>query len=245
MSFTESATIEPVGIIHTPFRQKFAIPRQPNLAGAKGQIVMQTDYANPQAFKGIEAFSHVWLLFYFHETAARGWKPAVKAPRLGGNATLGVFASRSTHRPNSIGMSVVKNDGLSVESDRVVLNVSGVDLLDGTPVIDIKPYIPYADAVNEADDTLTSSSPIPRRNVIFTAEADRQCHALSARWSDIIPLTQDILSQDPRPAYRHKLDDDDKVYKVSLYDVDISWQIINSDVVVLSLTPLPAGQRQT
>ena len=142
-------------------------------------------------------------------------------------------------------MSVVKNDGLSVESDRVVLNVSGVDLLDGTPVIDIKPYIPYADAVNEADDTLTSSSPIPRRNVIFTAEADRQCHALSARWPDIIPLTQDILSQDPRPAYRHKLDDDDKVYKVSLYDVDISWQIINSDVVVLSLTPLPAGQRQT
>jgi tRNA-Thr(GGU) m(6)t(6)A37 methyltransferase TsaA len=143
-----------IGHIQTPFKQKFAIPRQPNLAKAKGQVVLAPDFDDPRVFKGLEVFSHVWLLFLFHENLDKGWKPSVKAPRLGGNATLGVFASRSTHRPNGIGMSAVKNLGSDIVDGKLTLHVEGVDLLDGTPIIDIKPYLPYADALPHASDSM-------------------------------------------------------------------------------------------
>lgn len=225
-----------VGRITTPFKQKFAIPRQSNLARAKGQIHMHHDYADPQVFKGLEGFSHVWLLFVFHQTMARGWKPAIKAPRLGGNATLGVFASRSTHRPNPIGMSVVQNDGVEIVAGRPVLHVSGVDLLSDTPIIDIKPYIPYADSP-DASDNLHSYAPIPHRQVQFTEPARAQLQVHTARHPDLAELITAVLQQDPRPAYRHKNDHDDKVYQVLLYDLDIAWQVRDAAIVVQGIAP--------
>lgn len=218
-------SIKPIGHIITPFRQKFAIPRQPNLAQAHGEIHFTDDLATT-AFKGLDGFSHLWLLFMFHETLSRGWKPLVKAPRLGGNATLGVLASRSTHRPNGIGMSVVANNGLTLHEGKPILKVAGVDLLCNTPIIDIKPYIPYADCVPEAHDSLDKYHPIPQREVVFSTQATQQLSQANPPYpADFATLTQSILAQDPRPAYRHALDDDPKVYKVRLYNADISWQV--------------------
>lgn len=229
-------SIAPIGTIATPFKQKFAIPRQPNLAQAKGVIQFHASYANPQGFKGIEEFSHLWLLFHFHATAHRGWKPGVKAPRLGGNAKLGVFASRSTHRPNNIGLSVVKNGGIEVTDGMASLTVYGVDLLDGTPILDIKPYIRYADCLPDAQDKLDSYGTIPNRSVVFTHTAQRQCEKMQGQHPDLATLIRAVLSQDPRPAYRQSQDVDDKVYKVALYDADISWQVKNNTVYVLDIT---------
>ncbi|MBD3587270.1 tRNA (N6-threonylcarbamoyladenosine(37)-N6)-methyltransferase TrmO [Salinimonas sp. HHU 13199] len=227
--------ISPIATISTPFKQKFAIPRQPNLADAKGKITLANDFDDPRSFKGLENYSHLWLLFIFHETAARGWKPAVKAPRLGGNATLGVFASRSTHRPNSIGMSVVKNRGVSQSDGHLQLHVSGVDLLDGTPIIDIKPYIRYADSIDGARDNLDAYAPIPRRPVCFCPTARDQLIPVMKKHPDAADLIEAVLHQDPRPAYRQSTENDDKIYKVKLYDFDVSWQVKNGQIEVLSL----------
>lgn len=230
-------SLNPIGRIATPFQQKFAIPRQSALTHARGCITLTEDMADPRVFKGIEDYSHLWLLFVFHETLARGWKPAVKAPRLGGNATMGVFASRSTHRPNSIGMSVVKNEGWRHHEGQVQLFVSGVDLLDGTPIIDIKPYLAYADAVSAARDKLDSYAPLPARPVHFHANAADVADALSLQHPDFRALLSSVLQQDPRPAYRQKLANDPKVYKVMLYHCDISWRVTQGNVEVLRIEP--------
>ncbi|MCU7555699.1 tRNA (N6-threonylcarbamoyladenosine(37)-N6)-methyltransferase TrmO [Alteromonas sp. ASW11-19] len=233
-----SYSLNPIGHIATPFQQKFAIPRQSALTRARGCITLSEAVADPRVFKGIEDYSHLWLLFIFHETLSRGWKPAVKAPRLGGNDTMGVFASRSTHRPNGIGMSVVKNEGWHQQDDQLQLLVSGVDLLDGTPIIDIKPYLAYADAVADAEDKLDSYAPLPERSVRFHDEASLTADTLSQQHPDFRALLCRVLQQDPRPAYRQKLATDPKVYKVVLYHNDISWRVTDGTVEVLSIDPL-------
>ena len=227
--------IQPIGVIATPFKQKFAIPRQPNLACATGCITFNGKFNDPLAFKGIDGFSHLWLLFHFHATAQRGWKLQVKAPRLGGNNKIGVFASRSTHRPNGMGMSVVKNEGLHTENGRVRLNVSGVDLLDQTPIVDIKPYLPYADRVDEATDQLADYQPIPHREVHYSSMASSGVAELSAKYPEADTLIRTILAQDPRPAYKQHLDDDPKIYRVALFDKDIAWRVDKGKIQVLSV----------
>ena len=237
----DTYSITPIGTIATPFKQKFAIPRQPNLAKARGQITLHTDFNDPKVFKGLDVFSHIWVLFLFHENIDKGWKSAVKAPRLGGNTTLGVFASRSTHRPNNIGMSVVKNLGYEHTNNQLVLNVEGVDLLDGTPIIDIKPYLPYADAIphaSEALDQLTNYHPIPQKEVIVCDKAKNELHNAAQKHPDLPTLLVAVLAQDPRPAYRHKLQVDNKIYHTSLYDYDISFNVTPDAVHVLSIYAL-------
>ncbi|GGW86350.1 tRNA (N6-threonylcarbamoyladenosine(37)-N6)-methyltransferase TrmO [Alteromonas halophila] len=232
-----SVSFDPIGTITTPYRQKFAIPRQPNLVDARGQITLREDIHAPAVFKGLDNFSHLWLLFVFHQTQARGWKPAVKMPRLGGNATLGVFASRSTHRPNPVGMSVVRNLGWKQSGGTLTLNVGGVDLLCDTPILDIKPYIPYADAQSEATDTLTPAHPSHQRDVSFCDAVWLQLKDVQARYPDFIALLTGVLAQDPRPAYRQKLDDDERLYHVALYDIDVHWQVSSKKVCVQSISP--------
>lgn len=227
--------LSPIGTIATPYRQKFAIPRQPNLVNARGVITLSPEISAPAVFKGLEHFSHLWLLFLFHETLGRGWKPAVKAPRLGGNQTLGVFASRSTHRPNGIGMSVVRNKGWQQTGSQLTLEVEGVDLLNGTPIVDIKPYVPYADSCSEATDTLTTKHPATHREVIFSEQAERKIVSLAQRYPDLRSLLAGILAQDPRPAYRQKLADEARVYHVTVYDVDVHWQVSRGVVYVTDL----------
>ena len=230
-----------IGHIQTPFKQKFAIPRQPNLAKAKGQVVLAPDFDDPRVFKGLEVFSHVWLLFLFHENLDKGWKPSVKAPRLGGNATLGVFASRSTHRPNGIGMSAVKNLGSNIVDGKLTLHVEGVDLLDGTPIIDIKPYLPYADALPHASDSmaeLNHAAPIPNLEVIINPLVQNMLKEAASQHPDLPTLLTAVLAQDPRPAYRHKLLSDEKTYHTALYNYDFAFTVKNSVVEVIGINTL-------
>ncbi|NQY65973.1 MAG: tRNA (N6-threonylcarbamoyladenosine(37)-N6)-methyltransferase TrmO [Alteromonadaceae bacterium] len=163
-----------IGKVHSPYKEKFAIPRQPGLAScAKGVIELIDQANNIDLVRGLEQFSHLWVLFIFHATQQQGWKPLVRPPRLGGNKKMGVLATRSTFRPNPIGMSVVKLDKVSVENNKVLIHISGLDLLDQTPVIDIKPYLAYSDIVSA--DTVCSdmaSADLSSSDIINTDTTD-------------------------------------------------------------------------
>ena len=238
MNTPQLFSLEAIASIATPFKQKFAIPRQPNLANAQGVITFKEGFNDINMLKGIENYSHLWLLFIFHQNIERGWKNTVKAPRLGGNSTMGVLASRSTHRPNGIGMSVVKNKGVVSSNGQTKLMVEGVDLVNGTPLIDIKPYIAYADSVPSASDNLDSIKPIPNRDVLFSETIQQTLAEIEKKHRDFSALVTAVLSQDPRPAYKQKLDNDDKTYRVTLYDIDVGFQITDAVVNVTELVHL-------
>jgi len=215
----------PIGFVESCFKQKFAIPRQPGLAPHARAIIRLKDGFNLDAVDGLELSSHIWVQFVFHETMEEGWSPRVRPPRLGGNKKTGVFATRSTHRPNPIGLSVVRLEKLDY-SDAVCLYISGVDLLDGTPVLDIKPYVPYVDSVETATNMLASSTPevLP---VQFSDKALGHIELLQPGCDvDLRALIQEILAQDPRPAY-HKLDEK-RTYGVKLLDFELKWRYFKS-----------------
>lgn len=226
-----SYSIEPVGIIHTPFKEKFAVPRQPGLAPSATSRLQLTGEANsPEAVRGIEQFSHVWLLFMFDKNIESGWNPTVRPPRLGGNERVGVFASRSPFRPNGIGMSAVKLNSVSQQGDQVWLELGSVDLVNQTPIIDIKPYIPYSDSVAEANGGFAKSEPalLP---VIFSQHAEQQLR-FHANRNQVCAVIKEVLAQDPRPAYK-KNKPDDKEYAVNLFDLNVKF-IINDEIVTVT-----------
>ena len=226
--------IQPIGNISTPYKEKFAIPRQPGLAkSAEGKITFFEGFNDPNYLRGIEQFSHLWLLFHFHQTADKGHSPLVRPPRLGGNKKLGVFATRSTFRPNSIGMSVVEFGSVSYQNNQLSLIVQGIDLLDGTPILDIKPYVPYADSIERASGGVAQHSP-KLMEVTFTEQASCQLDLFESLYPKLAALIQEVLSQDPRPAY-HKDSHSDKTYGMSLYDLNIQWQVINQKNVVFAI----------
>lgn len=213
--------MSPIAVIHTPFIEKFAIPRQPQLAPAAiGRVELLPPFSDPLAFAGLEQVSHVWLLFKFHavsELKDQAPRLRVRPPRLGGNDKIGVFASRSTHRPNGIGMSVVKLEKV----DGTCLYVSGVDLLNGTPILDIKPYVPYADSVSNATNGLAEQAPeliqiTWQENALSTA----QQHGLRLQ-TDVVGLIEQCLAQDPKPAYQTPTPE--RVYGVRLWDLNVRW----------------------
>ncbi len=213
--------MSPIAIIHTPFVEKFAIPRQPQLASAAvGRIELLPPFNDPLALAGLEQVSHIWLLFKFHAVAENIDQPPrlrVRPPRLGGNEKIGVFASRSTHRPNGIGMSVVKLERI----EGTCLYVSGVDLLNGTPILDIKPYVPYADSVTAATNTLADASP-PLISVTWDEDSllQAQQHGLRLE-ADVVALIEQCLAQDPKPAYQTPTPE--RIYGVRLWDFNVLW----------------------
>lgn len=224
---------EPVGIIHSCFAEKFAIPRQPQLApAATASLELLPPYNQPEALEGLEGVSHLWLIFVFHAAASGPQHLRVRPPRLGGNQRIGVFASRATHRPNPIGQSVVRLDG--IERGRLLL--SGVDLLDGTPVLDIKPYVPYADAINDAVNPLAPEPPAPIP-VSWSDAALGQAREHQDRLSQpLIALIEQCLAQDPKPAYQQP--GPEREYGVQLWDVNVRWHYPdNEQICVLSVTP--------
>lgn len=216
--------IEPIGVISSCFKEKFGIPRQPALASlAQATLEMAKGYEQIEMFDGLEQFSHIWLIFGFHATQHHGWKPSVRPPRLGGNKRVGVFASRSMYRPNSLGLSVCQLDSIAVKSGRTVLNLAGVDLLDGTPVFDIKPYLPYADSISDARGAYAEDKPIIQHDIIFSQLAEVQCKEKQQQTGqDIRLLVEQILQQDPRPSY-HAGKQQDRVYGMQLYDMNVRW----------------------
>lgn len=227
-------SLKPIGKIQTPYKEKFAIPRQPGLAkSAVGTIIFTDEYNDPNYLRGIEQFSHLWLLFHFHQTADKGHSPLVRPPRLGGNQKIGVFATRSTFRPNGIGMSVVEFSDVNYEKNKLVLNVKGIDLLDGTPILDIKPYVPYADNIPHAIGGMAQHSP-DLMPVVFSEQATNDLEQFEKHHPELSKLIQEVLSQDPRPAYQQG-SHSDKIYGMSLYDLNIQWQVINEQNVVLSI----------
>ena len=229
----------PIGYVNSCYQEKFGIPRQPGLVPeAKAVLKLLPDYANPEAVRGLESFSHLWLIFMFHATADQGWKPTVRPPRLGGNARLGVFATRSMFRPNPVGLSVVSLDAVRINADGVALELSGVDLLEGTPVLDIKPYLPYADSLNDASGGFASSPPVALRKVAFSDMALAQCAVKSQVLQlDIGALIAQTLQQDPRPSYRQGTVDD-KLYVMRLYDFDVRWCCRADNIEVLELVDI-------
>lgn len=224
--------ISPVGVIRSPYKEKFAVPRQPGLVpSARSELILQGEANAIEAVRGIEQFSHLWLLFLFDQNLEAGWRPTVRPPRLGGNERIGVFASRATFRPNGIGMSAVELLGVRQKGSDVILDLGGVDLVDGTPIIDIKPYIPYSDSLTQARGGFAHDQP-DTLAVEFSEQAERQLTGKQlARQRAVI---EEVLAQDPRPAYK-KGKQDEKEYAVHLFDYNVKFIVQNDRVTVTAL----------
>ena len=227
-----SYQIEPIGIVRSPYKEKFAVPRQPGLVpSARSEIILQGEANALEAVRGLEQFSHLWLLFLFDQNLEAGWRPTVRPPRLGGNERIGVFASRATFRPNGIGMSAVELIGVRQQGSDVIIELGGVDLVDGTPIIDIKPYIPYSDSLPKAHGGFADGEPATLP-VVFTEKAEGQLTGKQlARQRAVI---EEVLAQDPRPAYK-KGKTDTKEYAVHLFDYNVKFTVSNDVVTVTAL----------
>ncbi len=237
MSHSKSYHIKPIGVVHSCYREKFGIPRQPGLVdAARATIELYPEYAPKASVQGLEHCSHIWVIFLFHETADQGWKPLVRPPRLGGNRKRGLYATRTMFRPNPIGQSLVKLD--LIEVDRVVrLHVSGIDLLDQTPVIDIKPYIPYVENIASADAGIFQRAPANIMKVTFSDDALAQLAPFEKDYPDLRQLIEQVLGQDPRPAYH---DEDGREYGLLLYDLNICWIVKGDRFDVISIEKIEA-----
>lgn len=226
-------TIEPIAVIESPYKEKFAVPRQPRLVpSATARVKLLGESNCPEAVRGIEQFSHLWLLFLFDQNLQAGWKPTVRPPRLGGNERIGVLASRSTFRPNGIGMSAVELRGVSKQGDQIYLDLGNVDLVDGTPIIDIKPYIPYSDSIADAQGGYAEAEP-EQAEVTFSAAALETLQRLPDGQVQQAVIGE-VLAQDPRPAYK-KNKPDMKEYAVNLYDLNVKFMVNGNLVTVTAI----------
>ena len=211
--------------IHNDFKEKFGIPRQSGLSGElKSKIVFEPEYRNPEALRGIDGYSHLWLIWQFSEAVREDWSPTVRPPRLGGNKRMGVFATRSPFRPNPIGLSSVKLEAVEVtKNEGTVLIVSGADLLDGTPIYDIKPYIAYSDCHTDAVSGFAEPVREYRLNVVFCKELLTKVTISKQK-----ALIQ-ILEQDPRPSYQN---DPEREYGFRFADYEIFFKVDSDNLTV-------------
>lgn len=215
----------PIGIVHSPYREKFGIPRQPGLVKIDAVIELLPPFANADAVSGLEQFSHIWINFIFHAVIEREWKPLVRPPRLGGNEKIGVFATRSTHRPNPLGLSAVEL--IRIDTDNGVrLHIRGGDLLDGTPVIDIKPYIPYADAIANASAGYAQISP-ERLPVRWQLDASSAVVDATTRRA-----ISEVLAFDPRPAYQQE---PERIYGIHIGSFNVNFRIDAHGVEIIRI----------
>lgn len=210
--------VEPIAYIKTDFSSKFGIPRQSGLVDElEAKIIFEPQYRIPEAFRGLEGYSHIWLLWQFSECADKEWSPTVRPPRLGGNKRMGVFASRSPFRPNSIGLSCVKLISIDeTEEYGTVLTVSGADLLDGTPIIDVKPYLPYVDSHPEASGGFALQEKEGSLDIVFPTEM------LSVIPESKQEALRAVLKQDPRPQYQN---DPERIYGLEFAGYDVRFKV--------------------
>ncbi len=231
----EAFSFTPVAIAHTCFKAKFGIPRQPGLVNeATGVIEFVPPFNQPNAVRGLEEFSHVWVLFVFHQSIRESWKATVRPPRLGGDRRVGVFASRSPFRPCPIGLSAVKLDEVVCKNAKVFLRVRGMDILDGTPVLDVKPYIPYADSLPDAVGGFAPSAPeADALPVSFTDEAMSQCAVIEKRGvADFTALARKLVSANPRPAYQNE---DGRVYGIFVHAFEVVWKMVGDSALITEI----------
>lgn len=225
------AEIQIIAQMHSDFATKFGIPRQSGLVEElRSTIVFEPEFRNADALRGIEDYSHLWILWQFSEAVRQGWSPTVRPPRLGGNTRMGVFATRSPFRPNNLGLSCVKLLGVEhTEKQGTVLHVGGADLMDGTPIFDIKPYIPYADCHPEASGGFTDTAGDFLLNVDFPAGL-----------LEILPPEKreaaiGVLSHDPRPSYQRKAG---RVYGLTFAGFDIRFTVEDNVLTVREVNRL-------
>lgn len=223
--------LKTIAHIHTGFHEKFGIPRQSGIVETPGYIVFEPPYNNPDAVRGLEEFSHIWLIWQFSEAVRDDWSPTVRPPRLGGNTRVGVFASRSPFRPNPIGLSLVKLE--SIEYDHSlgpVLHVTGADILDGTPIYDIKPYLPYSEAKPDAEGGFAHRVMDDSMQVVLTEDADLE-PAKEIPEEDLYTIKK-LLAQDPRPRYQ---DDPERVYGMSYGEWEVKFTAGDGAIMVKSI----------
>ncbi|RUR27600.1 tRNA (N6-threonylcarbamoyladenosine(37)-N6)-methyltransferase TrmO [Vreelandella nanhaiensis] len=218
-------TLTTIGYVESDYPDKFGIPRQPGLAPAADAVLaLVPPYNDPLTVRGLEDFSHLWVSFIFHQSPER-WTPLVRPPRLGGNRKVGVFASRSTHRPNRLGLSLVKLAGIETRHG-VRLKLEGCDLVSGTPVVDIKPYLPWAEAHPEARAGFAPQ--VPDLLPISFSQSALDTLAARADSATLHALITQVLGQDPRPAYKRG-EESERVYGVRLRDVDVKFCALQND----------------
>ena len=228
MNASESMTLKVIAHIHTAFPTKFGIPRQSGLVDSlRGEIVFTPEYRNPDALRGLEAFSHIWLVWQFSGSVRDTWSPTVRPPRLGGNTRMGVFATRSPFRPNPLGLSSVQLEKIELRPDiGPVLIVRGADLMDGTPIYDIKPYIPYADCHPDAAEGFTGQTQLHHLNV--------EC--APALWARVPAAEQEglrgVLAHDPRPSDQH---DPERVYGMEFAGLEVHFQVDGETLTVTDI----------
>lgn len=215
--------------IRSDFPSKFGIPRQSGLVDAlKAEIIFEPPYRNPDAFRGLEGYSHIWLIWQFSQATRDHWSPTVRPPRLGGNTRMGVFATRSPFRPNHIGLSCVRLEKVELHGTQgPILHVAGADLMDGTPIYDIKPYLPYTDAYPDAKGGFSFQQKNGALEVSFPP-----------RLLDQIPAAQQkallaVLAQDPRPAYQHQ---PNRIYGMPYADFEVRFTVDGNRLTVCGLT---------
>ena len=224
----ENVNIQVIARMHSDFATKFGIPRQSGLVEElRSTIVFEPEFRNPDALRGIEDFSHLWIIWQFSEAVRTGWSPTVRPPRLGGNTRMGVFATRSPFRPNNLGLSSVRLLGVEhTEKYGTVLHVGGADLMDGTPIFDIKPYIPYGDSHPEATGGFTDTAGEFLLNVDFPEQL------LSKLPADKRDAAIGVLSHDPRPSYQRK---PDRVYGLTFAGFDIRFKVNDHTLTVVEV----------
>lgn len=213
----DEVRLKVIAYIRTDFPEKFGIPRQSGLADTKAEIIFEQEYRNPDALRGLEGYSHIWLLWGFSGIVQEEWRPMVRPPRLGGNQRMGVFATRSPFRPNPLGLSCVELEGIEERGGKGrILRVRGADLMDGTPIYDIKPYLPYADCRSDAAGGFAEQVKGHLLRVV-----------IPDKWAEVIPKEQrkvlvQILAQDPRPSYQEA---PERIYGMEYAGMRIRFQV--------------------
>ena len=226
-----------IGTIHSCYKEKFGIPRQPGLVSSIATIEMAIEYSQGDAFRELETFSHIWVFFIFHAIDSKNWKPTVRPPRLGGNQRVGVFASRSMFRPNPVGLSVVELKSVERIENKMILTIIGGDFLDATPVIDIKPYIPYVDSINTGKSGYAIEKPDSKFDVVFSEGVQEKIRKAEEKYPRLSIIITEILKLDPRPAY-HDKKQIKKEFAIKLYDYDLKWHVDETAIIVTELTVL-------
>lgn len=220
--------MEIIARIYTDFKEKFGIPRQSGLADTKARIVFEPKYRNPDSLRGLEGFSHIWLLWEFTEAKSESWRPTVRPPRLGGNKKMGVFATRSPFRPNPIGLSSVKLEAIKDEGDDgTVLYVLGADILDGTPIYDIKPYLPFTDSHPDAKGGFADEKFGKKLNTHIGVNEKKLLSEF-----ELCELVK-ILEEDPRPQYQS---DPERIYGMKFGKHEIKFKVLEEDLYVTEIT---------
>lgn len=225
-----SVTLHPIGFLETPWPEKFGVPRQPGLVpAATGRLVLEPRYRREEAVRGLEGFTHLWIVFLFDRVGEEEVRLSVRPPRLGGNEKRGVFATRSPFRPNRLGLSVCRLEGIERDGGEApVLLLSGVDMVSGTPVLDVKPYLPYADRVEGAGGSFAGEPP-DQLEVVIGEEARAQFEALPEAMQELIA---ESLQWDARPAYHEA----ERVYHLLVGNREVDWQVRDGACVVTAIT---------